>query len=237
MWLEAVLSRDDFVGIAADFLPLGIRLGEPDSGHYVLFDQAEKVELVESRGLRISANTQLRWPVLGIDLPVDVEGLTLLVEPRVEDGSGKLSFHFTIERADVAFLPTVIDDRIVRAVNESIAKRQEDLSWNFARALTHDFLLPDLLAPLNAIGLEVLWGKVRTSTEAMVLAVSFRAVAVQSAERRARPDKPAGHAIVRPAPEIFHPSPLSVAAATAAAMTAGYVTAKTVRRFFRHAHT
>jgi hypothetical protein len=82
MWLEAILSKDNVVSLVRDFLPLSIHLGENlDDGHYLELFESRDVSLIEGQGLRMSCGARIRWPILGIDLPVTVESVTLLLCP------------------------------------------------------------------------------------------------------------------------------------------------------------
>src|SRR5450432_3600226 len=148
MWLEAILSQEDFTTLATELFPLSIHLGASDSDHYLLLSAATVVSLVEGRGLRFTCNAQIRWPVLGMDVPINVEALTVLVEPSVPDGSESLLLGDQLEHANVSWLPALVDAKIVEAVNDALQKRSAELSWNFAKALSHEFALPELVQPL-----------------------------------------------------------------------------------------
>jgi hypothetical protein len=239
MWLEAIISQDDLASLAVELLPLSVHLGQPDSEHYVLLSAATEVELVEGRGLRIRCNAQIRWPVLGMDIPINVDGLTVLVEPSVPADNESLVFSVEVERANVAWVPSVLDAKIVDAINEALRKKSRDLSWNFMKTLSHEFLLPEVLQPLHALGLKAAWGTVRTTEDAMVLAVSFKALAIRDDELgRARHEAittNGAHAPLRlsePPRHIGRASSVSVAIATALALTTTYFTLLGVYRLF-----
>jgi hypothetical protein len=190
MWLEAIVSQDDFSAFGAEVLPLTIHLGEPSSGHYLSLSAPAEVSLVENRGLRITCNADIHWPVLGMEIPVHVQGLTVLLEPKVSSaassttpgGDDALSLGMQIEHADVAWVPAALDAKIVEAINAALEKKSAELSWHFAKTLGHLFELPALVQPLYGVDLKVAWGKVRTTTEAMVLVVSFHAHALRQDE-------------------------------------------------------
>jgi len=225
MWLEAILSKEDLVSVASELLPLGVQLGPPDSEHYVLLSAATAVTLVEGRGLRIACNAQIRWPVLGMDIPINVEGLTVLVEPSVPEGGGDLHFLVQLEQADVAWVPAFVDAKLVDVVNDALKERAGALSWDFAETLSHRFPLPEMLGPARALSLGVSWGKVRITGEALVLVVSFRALAVRDTTPELVPMAPEipTRSMTRPsaAPSpIEQASPRTVAIATTLVVTA-----------------
>jgi hypothetical protein len=175
MWVEAILSKENVVALVGDFLPLSIHLGEnPDDGHYLELFEPRDVSLVESQGLRMSCRARVRWPILGIDLPVTVESVTLLLCPSIpEPSQDELIFKLTIEAIDLAWAPSVIDDRITEKINDELAKKHALLSWRFGETLSHVFQMPQFLPPLEAVALDVAWGQVRVASDAMVIAISF----------------------------------------------------------------
>lgn len=248
MWIEAIISQDDFASLAGELFPLSIHLGAADSEHYLLLSTATALSLVEGRGLRFTCNAQIRWPVLGMDVPINVQGLTVLVEPSVEEGSESLQLDVQLEHANVSWLPALVDAKIVEAVNDALRKRRAELSWNFAQALSHEFPLPELLQPLRALDLKAGWGKIRVTAEAMVLVISFRASALLSSSVSAQaserdellpsaagfeaPARPSPRQITTPPSVIDQPSPKTVAIATAIVLTAGYLTVRGALRVF-----
>lgn len=190
MWLEAIVSQDDFKAFVTELLPLTVHLGEPTSGHHLSLSEPAEVSLIDGRGLRITCNAEVHWPILGVGVPVHVAGLTVMLEPSVAsssssaapDDDGALLLGVQIEHADVAWVPALLDEKIVEAINAALMKKSGDLSWHFARTLSHLFELPSVLEPLYGLDLKVAWGKVRTTSEAMVLVVSFRAHTLRNAE-------------------------------------------------------
>jgi hypothetical protein len=183
MWVEAILSKDNVISLVGDFLPVSIHLGEnADDGHYLELFQPREVSLVEGQGLRMSCGARIRWPILGIDLPVTVESVTLLLCPYIaappsEDTDAaardELVFRLTVEAIDFAWAPAVIDHRIAEKINHELAKKHALLSWPFGKSLSHVFELPYFLPPLEAVALKVAWGQVRVTSEAVVIVVSF----------------------------------------------------------------
>lgn len=243
MWLEAIVSLEDFQSLAAELLPVRVQLGAADSDHYLFLSAASQVSLVEGRGLRVVCNAQIRWPVLGMDIPINVDSLTVILEPSVPSESGELLVGVQLEHADVAWVPSVLDRKIVASINEALQQKNAELAWRFDSALSHEFALPQMLQPVRALGLKAGWGKVRVTSEAMVLAISFHAHALGAAEL----ERPQGHAAAQPlgdppvAPEgerravvlgataitpSERPAPAAVALATAVGMFGTYIVAR-----------
>lgn len=172
MRIEAILSREDLEKVLSDFAPLKIRLG--DKGELLLFAPSE-VSILEGQGLRFTCQGHLHWPVLGFRVPVTLKSLVVMIRPVVEkrpDGDA-LVFNLVLERADVAMVPWVIDEPITKLVNHELEARRVELSWNFAKTLSHIFPLPAVLETAASLGLRVDWGETRITSEAVVFGVSL----------------------------------------------------------------
>ena len=176
MWVEGILSKDNVISLVGQFLPMSIHLGEnPDDGHYLELFEPRQVSLVQDVGLRVTCGARIRWPILGIDLPLTVESVTLLLCPSIPNpiGRDELDFRLTVANIDFAWAPATLDDRIAEKINHELSKKHALLSWRFGEMLSHVFKMPPFLPPLNAVALEVAWGEVRVTNEAAVIAVSF----------------------------------------------------------------
>jgi hypothetical protein len=243
MWLEAIVSLEDFQALAAELLPVRVQLGAADSDHYLFLSAASQVSLVEGRGLRVVCNAQIRWPVLGMDIPINVDSLTVMLEPSVPNESGELLVGVQLEHADVAWVPSMVDKKIVAAINEALQQKNAELAWRFDTALSHDFALPEMLQPVRALGLKAGWGKVRVTGEAMVLAISFHAHALGAGELQHAPEGALGRQLgeqpgardgERPRSAngmtaitpTERPAPAAVALATAVGMVSTYFVAR-----------
>jgi hypothetical protein len=201
MWVEAILSTDDVTAVITDLCPLTIHLGQdPADEQYIRLSNPKDVSIVEDRGLRFTCNAEIRWPVLGIDVPIGVESITMTLSPAVAPDLGEhvLAFRPELENIDLSWIPEMFDQRILDKINHELEKKHVELSWHFAETLSHRFGLPSFLLPIAALDVEVAWGKVRVTSEAMVMAVSFHTrvvrhqqgaldpIAVEPAEDHAR---------------------------------------------------
>ena len=174
MWVEAILSKDDLEKTLTDFCPLRIVLG--DDGSIQISDPRD-VQLVPERGLRMSVTVEVHWPILGITVPVSIRLATLEVRPEVlrKPEGETLTFRLQLDDVDISILPGIFDRGIVDLVNKELDAKHIELSWAFAKTLSHVFELPAALASARAIDLRVAWGNVKITSEALVLAVSFHA--------------------------------------------------------------
>ena len=185
MWLEAIISKENLSSLVGQFLPVSICLGEnPDDGHYLELFEPRQVSLVENLGLRMTCGARIHWPILGIELPVTVESVTLLLSPTIPSAPGRdeLNFRLTVEDIDFAWAPAMVDDGIADMINLELARRHALLSWSFGETLSHVFKIPPFLPPLTAVALKVAWGQVRVTSEAVVIAVSFHPRVLRGAE-------------------------------------------------------
>lgn len=229
MWLEAIVSLEDFQALAAELLPVRVQLGSADSDHYLYLSAASEVSLVEGRGLRVVCSAQIRWPVLGMDIPINADSLTVMLEPSVPNESGELFVAVELEEANVAWVPSMLDKKIVSAINEALKQKNAELAWSFGTALSHEFPLPRMLEPVRALDLKAGWGKVRVTGEAMVLAISFQAHALNAAQIQQPKGDTEGLPVELEPTAITRtegPKPGVVALSTAASMVGAYFVAK-----------
>ncbi len=172
MWVEAILSKGDLTALVAQFTPLKLRLGEDGE---LLVTEPGEVDLVPDVGLRVACKAKLKWPVLGVRVPATLNSLIVIVRPEIVKTSigEALLFKLQIEHIDVAGLPAMIDDGILDHINRELATRHVDLTWDFTSTLSHSFPLPEVLQPLGALGLDVAWGKLKVTHEAVAFAISY----------------------------------------------------------------
>ena len=157
--------------MVAQFAPLNIALG---AGHLLLTDPAPSV-LVPDVGLRVACKAKVHWPVLGLELPVTLHSLTLLVRPAIAPGAAgdRLVFRLEIESVDLAGLPKMLDRRITEMANAELVRKEVELSWGFAKTLTHSFPLPQAIAPLELLNLAVVAARMKIRSDGISLAVQF----------------------------------------------------------------
>ncbi len=172
MWVEAIFSQADLRELVEKFLPLTIHFG--DEGSFVVSDPTE-ISLVKGAGLRVACRAKVHLPVLGIDIPVTIKALTILLRPVIlkKESGDSLVFRIEIEHADLAGIPTIIDNQITHRVNKMLADKEVDMAWEFTKTLSYSFDLPATLAPINAMSIIAAWGEVRVSDDALALVVSF----------------------------------------------------------------
>jgi len=172
MWLEAIFSREDLQDVASKFAPLKILLG--DSGSLLLVSPSE-VSLIPNRGIALTCDATLHWPVLGVDIPVSMHGLLVHVLPTIEErpDGATLVFRLQIDHAGVAMLPSFFDHGITARVNEELQKKHVELAWNFVNTLSHAFGLPASLASAATFSVRATAGRVKVTETALALAVDF----------------------------------------------------------------
>ncbi|HEX4447905.1 MAG TPA: hypothetical protein VH044_14255 [Polyangiaceae bacterium] len=172
MLLEAILTKTDLDRVLGHAVPAEIQIG--DDGNLVL-DQPREARLVPDVGLRVAVRAKLHWPVMGLHLPVDIDPLTLLMQPFVErrpEGDA-LVFKLKVEDADIALSPKIIDDRITAHINHELVEKRVELSWNFQTTLSRAFELPASIRSSSAVILDVKHGVVKVTEDAIAFGVSF----------------------------------------------------------------
>ena len=176
MHVEAILTQDDVADVLRQFVPLEFELGKIGAAERIVaVDELRKVTLLPAEGVRVECTAHLRWPVLGIGVPVRIHELTIVLSPsvRIHMGEEFLVFKLKIEAADIAWVPARIDKSIAERVNRDLADHNVELAWNFHRALTHVFRLPDALRSAATLGLRVTGGKVTVTESTLGLSVTF----------------------------------------------------------------
>jgi hypothetical protein len=173
VWIEAVVGIEDLIHVANQFAPVEIKLG--DAGGTLRLEDPSEISLIPTVGLHLKCTAHLHWPVLGMKIPVTIKPLIVRVLPEIDkrEKGDALVFKLQIEHADVATVPTIIDNEITNLINRELIKKKVDFAWAFAKMLSYDFDLSNILPPIEALGLKVIGGNVRVTEDALILAVSF----------------------------------------------------------------
>jgi hypothetical protein len=180
MWLEAIITQEDLVQVLGELLPVKIHLNEAEENapkppeRWLRLGAATAVALVPDQGLRVTCAAELCWSIAGLSPTVELDELRVLLRPQVvEKNAGNvLEFQLEIEEADFHILPDFLDATVVKAINLALAARK--LTWNFTETLTRTVGLGKALEPVEALKIEVLWGKHRIGADAVTLVVSFK---------------------------------------------------------------
>jgi hypothetical protein len=178
MQLEAILSAENVADLVGQFVPLELELGEAGKGErFVTIDEVSDVTLVPNAGVRVKCSAHLRWPLLGLHLPVHAKSLDVLLRPSIgaRGGSQSLIFALTIEHVDIAWSPTLVDESLTERVNRELAEHHVELSWNFTKTLSHVFRLPKAMLTAGTLGLEVIEGQIHVTHESLRMSVLFHA--------------------------------------------------------------
>lgn len=174
MWLEIVLSEGDLTSLLREVTPLTITLGEQQ---WIAIESPSEVALVADVGLRVTCKAKVKWPLLGIGVPVTIHRMVVTFAPEVmqdADGSGEsLVFGLRLQHADFAGLPDAIDARLSKAIDEALVAHRLDLAWKFTETLAGSIPLPATLDPIHGLSVHVAWAKVKVTDEAMVVALSL----------------------------------------------------------------
>lgn len=177
VWLEATLTESDVEGLIKQLTPVRINLGTSEEERYLHLGRPSAITLVPDKcAVRVMTRAKVRWSLSVLNVPITLDSLQVLLRPTViPSGSierGKLAFHLEIEEADFKHIPAFADRQIRQTINTALESKP--LAWDFSRTLTHAFNLPDDLDPLEKLRLDVSWGEVKMTQDALAFAVSFR---------------------------------------------------------------
>ncbi len=174
MWIEAIVTKEDFVEVLKQILPVKIHFDDDDkTDRWLHLDCPTDVELVPEKGLRIACPAEIMWSISVVEIPIKLHTLQVLLRPEIvkKQRGDVLVFNLELEEADVAGLPSMIDHTIMKAVNAALARKE--LAWDFTKTLTNTVNMPKLLDPIDSLTIDVDWGKRRVDDKALVLVVSF----------------------------------------------------------------
>lgn len=174
MWLEAVLSQDDFVRVLGEFLPVSLPLDDDDKVRSLWLGPATSVDIVEGVGVRVACPAKLSWTLAGVATHISLATLQVMVRPEIRERKNgqALAFVLELEEADIEGIPALIDNTIMKAVNLALSRKE--LAWHFTRTLSRRVGLGDLFDPIDELIVKVAWGKERVSKDAIVFAVSIQ---------------------------------------------------------------
>jgi len=157
MKLQAVFTRDELVSFASQWLPLKVLLGDPSNeDRYLLLSEPKAIELVPGAGLRLSCRAQIRWPVLGMSVPITARHMSVLVRPLIETLEGRLAlvFRVRLEQADLSAVPARLDATIRDAINRALTERIKP-AWKFGSMLSRSIPMPVVITTTDTIELGV----------------------------------------------------------------------------------
>jgi hypothetical protein len=178
MWLEAIITEEDFLDVMKQFLPVKIYLHhegeEVKTDRWLLLQSATEVDLIANEGLQVTCPAELVWGIAGMSPTVKVDALRVMIRPQVtEMNKGNvLEFHIQVEEADFHSLPSFIDGPIVKAINLALATKK--IPWNFTETLTRKVPLGKMFDPVEELSIKVEWGKMRIEAPALTLVISFK---------------------------------------------------------------
>jgi hypothetical protein len=174
MWIEAIITKEDFRGALDQLLPMKIHFDKDEStDRWLHLDRATDIELVPDKGLRVACPAEIMWSISVVDIPIKLHTLQVLLRPEIitKQRGDILAFNIELEEADIKGIPSLIDHTVMSAVNAALAKKE--LAWDFTKSLTHTVPLPGVLDPIESLSIHIPWGKRRITSDALVLAVSF----------------------------------------------------------------
>jgi hypothetical protein len=178
MWLQAALSLKDLTVFAQKLFPVDLALEGGDvKGRHLYLGKPRTFELVADEGLRVEMSARVRWPLLGVAVPIDVPSVTALLRIKVLERNGEDVFAFVpeLEAIDVSLLPGFIDRGLKQAINKAIATDLDHLSWRFTHTLDFVIPLPEATVPSRRVHLVAKWGDVVVTKEGVKLVATFDA--------------------------------------------------------------
>jgi hypothetical protein len=175
MHLEAHLSAQDFSHVFGQLTPIRIALDANSERRFISLSPPRLVAIVASRGLRIIADLQLQWDVIGIRVPVTMKNVSVLLTPNVIESDGQLvlAFGVHIEDADLSAIPSFVENVLIDTVNDALVKMKSNIAWRFMETLDFVFRLPEQVHPRYRVRLFASSGSARVEQTTLVLTVEW----------------------------------------------------------------
>jgi hypothetical protein len=155
MLIDFTLTLDEISALLREATPLRIHLTEKDEDRrWVELEPPTEVTLVPHVGLRAVSSGHIRYELAGIQLPVSIRRIELLLEPEIVPpgvGPQRLDFKLRVEAADLELIPGLAERVLINAVNEALAPARLGMSVPFARLLQRRITLPERFEPLEQL--------------------------------------------------------------------------------------
>jgi hypothetical protein len=180
MHLRARLDEVTLRTLLDELLPVTILLdADADqggrAGRWIQIEPATKVDFVAGQGLRLAASGRMRWVTGGIATEWTMHAVQILLRPEIvgNDHGGKLLFRPTVEIADIKNVPGFVDRGISALINNQLAARADEMSWDFGKSLGFAVPLPPMLEGVSTLKLDVRDATVQVSDDAVELGVTI----------------------------------------------------------------
>ena len=177
MKFTAAFTHEELVRFISEWLPLKLLLGDlKKEDRYLLLSDPTAIELLPGRGLRLACRAQIRWPIMGLTVPITAKELSVLLLPSIATPGGQpaLVFGVQIERADLSAVPARLDTAITEALNRALAERAK-LKWEFGKMLTRSVPMPLMLTTTDSIDLLCDHGLVEVTEDGFSFELAIRA--------------------------------------------------------------
>ena len=178
MWLQAAFSHADLVLFAEKLFPVHLALEEGNKeGRHIYLGRPKSMELVAGKGLRVDMRARVLWPLLGIDVPIDVPNVTAMMTLEMArlDGEDVFSLSPVIEALDVTHLPGFVESALMGAINAAIAKEHAALTWRFTHTLDFRLPIPEAEEPARRLHVSARWGDVVVTADGITLIAALDA--------------------------------------------------------------
>ncbi|MET0341414.1 MAG: hypothetical protein ABW252_10445 [Polyangiales bacterium] len=192
MKFTAAFTRSELVDFASEWLPLKLLLGDVSKeDRYLALSEPRAIDLLPGKGLRLVCSAEIRWPLMGLTVPIKAHSLSVLLKPSivVELGFPRLRFGIEIEKADLVSVPARIDAAITKAVNAALGERVK-VGWDFGAMLTRSIAMPRMLATTESLDLRVVSHALAVTADALTLELGVHASASRRSSKRASEPPP-----------------------------------------------
>ncbi len=167
MDIQALITPQELRDLLDEFLPCTIGLDAEDDRKQVSLERPQSVKfLPDEQTIRVHTSGSVQWPVpvVGDTFSVDELVIDLLPSVQRRGADAALVFDARLKALDVRHVPSVLDDLLLRKINETLEELDLKGEWAFTSTLTNRIDVAGDELPFSALSMFVSSGSIAVET-------------------------------------------------------------------------
>src|SRR5438128_9187804 len=108
--LTARLNLETISTLVHELTPCTVQLGAADEPEkWIQINRPHRVELRPQEGIAIHTTALLQWSVAGLEVPVTIQSVVVLLRPVPSDAGDRLNVLVTLDSMDLKNIPNLVD--------------------------------------------------------------------------------------------------------------------------------
>ena len=177
MNVEISIDEQELVQLLRALAPLRIHMTPSDEDRrWVQLEAPTSVRIEPDVGVHFDTHGRLRYRVSGYNVEATIHKVSVCLVPQVVQNDGsqpRLAFKVNLTDGDLEHVPGLVDDFLVSVVNRALTPQDTGMVWDFGKALSKSFSLPDRLEPLRSIDLSATQGELVVASDCLRLRVGI----------------------------------------------------------------